>query len=424
MVAEYPLQMRGTMRCTGARHTDSTNGDRMGRASVIAAVIRLAHMAQQLSSTDSHSITFLRKRDYQFQRELGSGACGRTVLLYDDVIDEHFVCKKYAPFSELKREELFANFVREIKLLHKLHHENVVRVFNYYLYPDQFTGYILMEFVEGQDIADYIAANPENTNGLFLQAVQGFAYLESQSILHRDIRPMNILVGDDGVLKIIDLGFGKHIGDSEDFDKSISLNWWCTTPADFADSRYDFTTEVYFVGKLFEKLISENNISHFKYTSALRRMCEHEPTDRTKTFADVDREIRNDQFVDFNFTDDELTSYRDFADELCSYIAKLDNDLKYVDDTSRIVRQLETAFRSFMLESYVPEPALVARCFIDGTYYYQRNSSISVDCVRDFIRLFKTSTEEKRRLILANLHTRFDTITRYTKPAFDDDIPF
>lgn len=381
-------------------------------------------MIQQISSTDSQSITFLRKRDYQFMRELGSGACGRTVLLFDDVIDEHFVCKKYAPFSELKREELFANFVREIKLLHKLNHENVVRVFNYYLYPDQFTGYILMEFVEGNDIGDYVAANPENTNGLFLQAINGFAYLESKSILHRDIRPMNILVGNDGVLKVIDLGFGKHIGNSNDFDKSISLNWWCTTPAEFADSRYDFTTEVYFVGKLFEKLLSENNISHFKYTSALRRMCEHEPNARTKTFADVDREIRNDQFVEFNFTDDEIRSYREFADELCSYLSKLDNDLKYVDDTSRIVRELESAFRSFMLEQYIPEPSLVARCFIDGTYYYKRNCSISVDYVRDFIRLFKTSTEEKRRLILANLHTRFDTITRYTKPALDDDVPF
>lgn len=381
-------------------------------------------MTQQPSSTDSRIITFLRKRDYQFQRELGSGACGLTVLLYDDVINEYFVCKKYKPFVESKREELFENFVREIKLLHKLHHENVVRVFNYYLFPDQCSGYILMEYVEGQHIGDYVTKHPENINDLFLQAVNGFAYLELKSILHRDIRPGNILVDDTGVLKIIDLGFGKHINESEDFDKSISLNWWCPTPADFDDSRYDFTTEVYFVAKLFEKLIFDNNISHFKYTSALKRMCEHEPTNRTKSFANVDREIRNDQFVEFDFTYDEIQSYRDFANQLCSYLSQVDNELKYVDDTSRIIRQLETAFRSFMLEKIVPEPELVARCFFDGSYYYQRNIMISVACVRRFIRLLKTVTGEKQRLILANLHTRFNTIPRYTKPVPDDDIPF
>lgn len=180
-------------------------------------------MADQSSSTDSRMIEFVRKRDYKFVRALGSGACGRTILLHDDLIDEHFVCKKYAPVSETHRAELFANFVREIKLLHKIQHENVVRVFNYYLYPDQFTGYILMEFVEGLDIEDFVSKHPENTSGLFLQAINGFAYLESQSILHRDIRPLNVLVRTDGIVKIIDLGFGKHVLDSDDFDKSISL---------------------------------------------------------------------------------------------------------------------------------------------------------------------------------------------------------
>ena len=146
-------------------------------------------------------------------RELGLGACGQTVLLFDDTIDEHFVCKKYAPVVEEHRETLFANFVREIKLLHRIQHENVVRVFNHYVFPDRLAGYILMEFVEGLDIEDFISQHPENTNGLFLQAISGFAYMRSQAILHRDIRSANMLVREDGTLKIIDLGFGKQIRD-------------------------------------------------------------------------------------------------------------------------------------------------------------------------------------------------------------------
>jgi serine/threonine-protein kinase len=382
-------------------------------------------MPRQSSSTEGEIVKFLRKRDYSFQRELGNGACGRTVLLYDDLIDEQFVCKKYSPFSEDHREELFKNFVREIKLLHKIQHENLVRVFNYYLYPDQFTGYILMEFIEGIDIEDYISQNPENTNSLFLQAINGFKYLEEQSILHRDIRPLNILIRSDGILKIIDLGFGKQIRNSDDFDKSISLNWWCETPADFAYSRYDFTTEVYFIGKLFEKLISDNSISHFKYASVLRRMCQHDPTKRIPTFADIEKEIRNDQFAEFDFSRSELEAYRKFANELCSFLLKMESSVKYSEDIGRIVRQLEIQYRTFMLESYVPDPTTVVRCFLNGTYFYKRNQTLSVNCIYDFLRLFKTSTEEKRRLILANLHTRFDTIPRYAEVQDnDDDIPF
>lgn len=382
-------------------------------------------MPEQHSSTNDQIVTFLRTRDYQLVRELGHGACGRTVLLHDDLIDQHFVCKKYMPFAEERREELFGHFVREIKLLHKLQHNNVVRVFNHYLYPDQFTGYILMEFVEGTDIGDFVSQHPENTNSLFLQAISGFAYLESCSILHRDIRPLNLLVCDDGTLKIIDLGFGKHICDSDDFDKSISLNWWCDTPAEFADSRYDYTTEVYFVGKLFEKLIAANGISHFTHTSALGQMCQHNPSKRTKTFADVSREIQNVKFQEFDFSDAELQAYRNFADAICSSIATIEDGVKYVEDSNRVTRSLENAYRGFMLEPYVPNPGVVIRCFLEGTYGYYKKSRLSVDRVRDFLRLFKSATEEKRRLILANLRTRLDMLpARPQSSISQDDIPF
>src|SRR5688572_16688466 len=140
-------------------------------------------MNAQAGSTEGQVVPFLRKRDYKLVRELGQGACGRTVLLHDDQIDEYFVCKKYAPGFESAKMDLYANFVREIKLLHKIHHANVVRVFNYYLYPDQRSGYILMEFVDGSDIDEYLKRHPENLNEIFLQAINGFAYLESTGIL-------------------------------------------------------------------------------------------------------------------------------------------------------------------------------------------------------------------------------------------------
>lgn len=380
-------------------------------------------MSDKVGSTGSHTITFLRKRDYVMVRELGAGACGRTVLLHDDQIDQHFVCKKYSPVSESLRTELFSNFTREIKLLHQVHHPNVVRVFNYYLYPDQFTGYLLMEFVDGVDVDDYISAHPEKINHVFLQAVDGFAHLEEAGVLHRDIRPGNLMVTNDGVVKIIDLGFGKQISESKDFDKSITLNWWCDTPEEFNYLRYDFCTEVYFVGKLFEKLIRENSISHFSYTDLLRRMCVHDPGARIDAFSAVLQAVRNDQFTELEFSYTEQTAYRAFADEMCQHVTKIENGAKYFDDPKKITRQLGDAYQRVMLEESVPDCAIVTRCFINGTYYY-RKEGFSVQVIRQFLELLRTCPNERMQILFGNLHTRFDAIPRYTDEPLGDDIPF
>lgn len=369
-------------------------------------------------------IEFIRKRNYKFVKDLGQGACGKTVLLYDDMINEHFVCKKYSPFSEMHRQELFSNFIREIKLLHQVHHPNVVRVFNYYLYPDKLTGYILMEFVDGSDIEDYIKNSPEKTNEIFLQAINGFCYLEANNILHRDIRPKNIMVTSGDIVKIIDLGFGKRIERPEDFDKSISLNSWCEPPEEFIESLYDFKTEIYFTGKLFEKIIQEKGIRHFKYKSILSHMCSRDPNSRIQSFFDVGKEINNDMFFEIQFDEAELNNYRRFADNLQEHIKKIENGCKYWNDFERIQSQMEDAYRRFMLEETAPDSSLIIRCFLNGPYYYAK-TGFPVWIVRKFLHLFKSSSQEKRRIIMANLHTRLDSIPRYdAKPRDEDDVPF
>jgi hypothetical protein len=368
-------------------------------------------------------VEFLRKRDYRLIRELGRGACGRTVLIHDDTIDEDFVCKKYSPYSEEHRQELFDGFLREIKLLHKVHHPNLVRVFNYYVYPDRYAGYILMEYISGTDVEDYLASRPEQINEVFLQSIEGFQYLEGQRILHRDVRPQNLMVRDDGVVKIIDLGFGKRINDSKDFDKSITLNWWCETPEDFDQSVYDFATEVYFVGKLFEQVILENSIEHFAYGEILRRMCQRDPATRVKTFGEVQRHIDGNRFFEVEFAFDERRAYQEFADNMQHHVTQIESGTKYVADPDGLVVALENAYRKFMLEQVVPDAAIVLRCFLNGQYYLRRQG-FPVAAVSDFLRLLKTAGHEKRRIILGNLHTRLDAIKRYVQEAGEDDMPF
>ena len=374
-------------------------------------------------------VTFLRRRDYTFVRELGQGACGRTVLLRDETLEQNFVCKKYSPLEGLDREGLFRNFVREIKLLHDLHHLNVVRIFNYYLYPEIFSGFILMEHVEGVDIRSYLSAAPEQINDLFLQVVQGFKHLEDKSVLHRDIRHANLMVSSEGTAKIIDLGFGKRIEQSQDFDKSISLNLWCEPPEEFGTGKYDFRTEVYFVGKLFQQIIDEEGIQHFKYSKVLDQMVARMAKDRFESFSNVERIMQRDPFVEIEFSASEIRVYRLFADEIAQRITKIEEGTKYIDDFDRVKASLKAVLRTVTLEQIMPSAAPALRCFLTGEYYFKKEG-FPVDALKKFVELLTKVSSEKQRLILSNLHTRFDSVPRYKNLVptgfddMDDDIPF
>ena len=367
-------------------------------------------------------IKFIRKKDYKFIRELGEGACGKTILLFDDQINEYFVCKKFTPYAESERLSLFNNFTRETKILHQLYHDNLVRVFNYYLYPDSLIGYILMEYIDGVDIETYLKSYPEMINEVFIQVIDGFKYLENNNILHRDIRSANLMVNNLGIPKIIDFGFGKQISDNDDFGKSVSLNWWCELPNEFSESIYDFKTEVYFVGKLFERIIREGGIENFKYLSTLNRMCIRNPDKRVQNFSEITKTIQNNLFLEIEFSENELNSYREFADSIENHILKIEQGTKYVDDTGKILSSLENAYRNFMLEQIVPDSRVVAKCLLNGSYFYHKKG-FPVEAVKSFIHMMKSLSIDKQRIVMSNLHTRLDAIERYFEDD-NDEIPF
>lgn len=371
-------------------------------------------------------VKFLRQKDLILKQELGHGACGRTVLLYDDVIEEHFVCKKYEPIHVEWQENLFNNFVREIKLLHILNHENVVRVFNYYLYPEKFLGYILMEYIQGADIEDYLAKHPENINEIFVQVIEGFAHLEKHKILHRDIRPQNIMVTDSSIVKIIDFGFGKQTFSQEDFGKSITLNWWCEPPSEFKQAVYDYKTEVYFVGKLFQKIIVDGRIESFKHINLLGNMCALQPESRAHSFTDVRKGLLADKFLYIDFNEWELRTYRDFSNSLFNAVSKIEQSTKYFDDVVDIQSRLEECYKKVMLEEHIPNNSVVLKCFINGTYYYSKQYRFRVDELRTFLDFFRSSFREKKNIIIGNIQTKLDAVELYNQEVveFDDDIPF
>jgi serine/threonine-protein kinase len=346
-------------------------------------------------------------------------------LLKDPVMDECFVCKKYEPQPGIDKIEYYENFKNEIKIMYKLFHRNIVRIFNYYLYPGSATGYILMDFIDGTDIRTFISKNPEEINNLFSQTVEAFSYLEMNNILHRDIRPKNILITDDKTLKIIDFGFGKQIESYTDFEKSVSLAWRYERPDEFKDFIYDFRTEIYFIGKLFESLIIEYNITGFSYNDTLKKMIIKAHNNRVKSFIDIKELIITDSYVfgDY-FTGDEKELFQNFMDQVVSIYSSIDANCEY-NNIDQMAIELEEVYKNNVLDYEVKNVVDISSAFTKGNYKYYKNKVVNVYLLKEFIQFIKRSGTEKKNIIMLNVNNRLRTIKRNEgNNGFADDIPF
>lgn len=364
-------------------------------------------------------VKFIRKRDYRYVRELGKGGCGKTVLLHDDVIDQYFVCKKFEPSDPKLKEQLFPGFMNEIRLMHQTFHPNVVRVFGYHVEPQLHLGYIIMENVEGESIDKFISLNPDSFESVFRQTIAAFCHLEQNRILHRDLRYTNILVRNDGVVKVIDLGFGKEVKKNSDFNKSVTLNWAFTPPDDFFQQTYDFRTEIYFVGRLFMSIMMQESIAQKEFLSVLRKMCVDDPATRIGTFAEVYQALDKSVLSDPEFNEEEVAAYREFADNVVEVVSQIDISATYISDPSTVLGKLEKLYESCILETST-DCSSVLRCLIKGSYISRSNNPFWIDHIRNFIRLLKSRDAEGQRIILANLVRRLDKIKRYD----ENEIPF
>ena len=368
-------------------------------------------------------IEFDQPKKYIFKKYIGQGGTGKTILVRDTITNFEFVFKKYSPHDEDKREDYFDRFVEEIKIMYPLFHENIVRIYNYYLYPDKKIGYILMEYIDGSSIDEFLYGQDNNVfEDIFIQLIEGFKYLEQNEILHRDIRNRNILITDDGLLKIIDFGFGKKIDVNSKQKASILLNWPVTDmPNEIYKHIYNHQTEIYFVGTLFNKILRKNNIDNFRYQHIINEMINLDPENRIKSFSSILEKMSKDIFEEYSFTINEKNIYLNFADSLVSHIVKMREEVELIQDSKKIIRSLEEVINECFLEEFLQDNSKLISCFINNPYTYSNHKDIKVEDIKKFYKFFKNLSYPEREIVLKNINSRLKNI----EVEYDDfDVPF
>ena len=154
--------------------------------------------------------------NYIIDGKIGSGSYAQVFKGIHKVTGELYAVKVIAKEKLGNDERLYTNLESEILIMRDYIHVNVVRLFE-----NMTSGrniYLILEFCPGGDLTKYIKKSHHLSEGVsrnfMLQLIDGLTFLHTNRVIHRDIKPQNLLLTEqspNAIVKIADFGFAKHL---------------------------------------------------------------------------------------------------------------------------------------------------------------------------------------------------------------------
>ncbi|MEE8370678.1 MAG: serine/threonine-protein kinase, partial [Sphingomonadales bacterium] len=169
-----------------------------------------------------------RFEEYEIVRVLGSGGFGITYLAFDDNLDKAVAIKEYLPSDLAVRHDQsvvpkstsdksdfewgLERFLDEAKTLARFKHHNIIQVHRFFRAHG--TAYIVMEYAEGDTLTKKLLTGgsfgEEALRNMLIPLIDGLKRVHAADYLHRDIKPGNIIIRDDGTPVLIDFGAARQ----------------------------------------------------------------------------------------------------------------------------------------------------------------------------------------------------------------------
>ncbi|MCH8247833.1 MAG: protein kinase [Bacteroidetes bacterium] len=208
---------------------------------------------------------------YKIESELGHGGMGIVYLAADTKLDRTVAIKFLA--SDLTTDKVAKErFVREAKAAAAVEHESICAIYEIGETSDGQT-YIVMPFYRGKTLKEMIAEGPLDplkVMDLASQIAEGLAAAHAKGVIHRDIKPGNVLVGDRGRVKILDFGLAK-LGSQTDLTKSRSSMGTVPymAPEQIRGETISERTDIWALGAVMYEMLAGTRPFHGEYEQAI-----------------------------------------------------------------------------------------------------------------------------------------------------------
>jgi len=232
---------------------------------------------------------------------LGQGAMGTVYLAEDPQIERQVAIKiiradgpGYVPEH---RVEVEARFFKEAKIVGRLTHTNIVAIFD--IGAQDGLPWIAMEFIDGISLSEKL--KKEGTTFPLFEKVRivrdvavALAHAHSKGVVHRDIKPGNIMVARDGTVKVADFGIGKVLGESTEMTRTGMMvgSPSYMSPEQIRGEKIDSRSDVFSLGVVFFELVTgARPFPADTITTLVYQILNVEPPDPSTLKADLPPEI-------------------------------------------------------------------------------------------------------------------------------------
>jgi beta-lactam-binding protein with PASTA domain/tRNA A-37 threonylcarbamoyl transferase component Bud32 len=195
---------------------------------------------------------------YQVETRIGAGGMAEVYRGFDQVLNRTVAIKVLLP--QMARDTSFVErFRREAQAAARLNQPNIVGVYD--TGADDGTQYIVMEFIEGRTLAEFMATGRRPTPSQAAEIAQkiaaAIAAAHAQGVIHRDIKPGNVMITRDGVIKVMDFGIARVLGPETAPQTSAVLGTASyLSPEQAQGGPVDARTDIYSLGAVLYELLT------------------------------------------------------------------------------------------------------------------------------------------------------------------------
>ena len=200
---------------------------------------------------------------YEIIEEIGAGAMATVYRAYQPTMDR-YVAVKAIDASHVRDDEAIARFQREARLIARLEHVHILPVYDFDGTHDP--PYIVMRYLEGGTVRDVLAQGPlplDEVAYLIQQAGSALHYSHRQGIVHRDVKPANVLIDTEGNAFVSDFGIARILDESARRGESLTMTGSAVgTPAYMApeqiqgQAQVDERVDIYALGALLFEMVT------------------------------------------------------------------------------------------------------------------------------------------------------------------------